>query len=317
MKLDSLIQQFIVYLEIEKGCSAETIRNYNFYLNRFCNWMKNPNISDITAKNIRDYRLFLNRLVKKDEKTIKKNTQNYHLIALRSFFKYLIKQDIPCLPPDKIELTKVPMRQVDFLEGHELLSLLEAPILVKTNRSPSEKTENNIIKYRDKAILEVLFSTGLRVSELTNLKRENINLEKTDFTIRGKGGKLRIVFLSNQALYWLKRYFNERKDTSLWLFVRHDRALDTKRDNYNKLSPRSVQRLVIKYAKAAGITKKITPHVIRHSFATDLLTNGADIRAVQEMLGHSSITTTQIYTHVTNKQLKEIHEAFHNTKKDD
>lgn len=308
MKLDKLIQQFIIYLEIEKGCSAETIRNYDFYLTRFCNWIKNPDISEITSKNIKDYRIFLNRFIKKDEQTIKKNTQNYHLIALRSFFKYLIKQDIPCLPPDKIELAKIPMRQVEFLEGHELLSLLEAPILAKN----IENTKNNVIKYRDKAILEVLFSTGLRVSELVNLKRGNINLEKTDFTIRGKGGKLRIVFLSNQALYWLKRYYNERKDASLWLFVRHDRALNTKKDNYNKLTPRSVQRLVIKYAKIAGITKKITPHVLRHSFATDLLTNGADLRAVQEMLGHSSITTTQIYTHVTNKQLKEIHEAFHN-----
>jgi len=305
MKLNKLIQQFIIYLEIEKGYSAETIRNYNFYLKRFCNWVKNPDISEISSKNIKDYRLFLNRLIKKDQQTIKKNTQNYHLIAIRSFFKYLIKQDIPCLPPDKIELAKMPMRQVDFLESHELLNLLEAPILAKNK-------ENNIIKYRDKAILEVLFSTGLRVSELTNLKRENINLEKTDFTIRGKGEKLRIVFLSNQALYWLKRYLSERKDISLWLFIRHDRALNTKKDDYNKITPRSIQRLVIKYTKIAGITKKITPHIIRHSFATDLLINGADIRAVQEMLGHSSITTTQIYTHVTNKQLKEVHEAFHN-----
>jgi site-specific recombinase XerD len=310
MKLNKLIEQFIIYLEIEKGYSAETIRNYDFYLNRFCNWAKNADISEISSKNIKDYRLFLNRLIKKDEQALKKNTQNYHLIALRSFFKYLIKQDIPCLPPDKIELAKMPMRQVDFLEGHELLSLLEAPILAKAEGSLLGKTENNIIKYRDKAILEVLFSTGLRVSELTNLKRENINLEKTDFTIRGKGGKLRIVFLSNQALYWLKRYFSERKDISLWLFVRHDRAF--KNDKNNKITPRSIQRLVIKYAKIAGITKKITPHVLRHSFATDLLTNGADLRAVQEMLGHSSITTTQIYTHVTNRQLKEVHEAFHN-----
>lgn len=310
MKLDKLIQQFIIYLEIEKGCSVETIRNYNFYLKRFCNWAKNPDISEITTKNIKDYRLFLNRLIKKDAEIIKKNTQNYHLISLRSFFKYLIKQDIPCLPPDKIELTKIPMRQVDFLERHELLGFLEAPILAKYK-------ENNIIKYRDKAILEVFFSTGLRVSELANLKKENINLEKTDFTIRGKGGKLRIVFLSNQAIYWLKKYFDERKDISLWLFIRHDRAFDSKKDTYNRLTPRSIQRLVAKYAKIAGISKKITPHIIRHSFATDLLTNGADIRAVQEMLGHSSIITTQIYTHITNKQLKEIHEAFHNIKKND
>jgi len=206
---------------------------------------------------------------------------------------------------EKIELAKVPERQVDFLESDDLARLLEAPIQSK---------EDKIIQLRDKAILELLFSTGLRVSELSGLEIDNVNLKKDEFTIRGKGEKLRIVFLSNQCKYWLKQYLEKRKDLSPALFVRHDRAKGKKKEP-DGLTPRSIQRMIQKYAKQAGITKVVTPHTMRHSFATDLLQNGADIRSVQAMLGHSSITTTQIYTHVTNKQLKDIHKSFHQKKK--
>ncbi|NQU99856.1 MAG: tyrosine-type recombinase/integrase [Parcubacteria group bacterium] len=308
MQLNKLITQFLEYLEIEKGCSSETIKNYSFYLNRFYEWAKISTPLQITQEKIRLYRLYLNRLQTKKGDALKKNTQNYHLIALRAFLKYLSKQDIKSLSPEKIELSKTPERQVDFLEGSDLERLLEAPI-------KNSKEKLSIIQLRDKSILELLFSTGLRVSELTNLKKDKINFKKNDITIRGKGNKLRMIFLSNQSIYWLKKYINTRKDVSLWLFVRHDRAVNKKTDEKNKITPRSIQRMIIKYAKIAGITKKITPHVLRHSFATDLLANGADLRSVQELLGHSSITTTQIYTHITNRQLKEIHESFHNKKK--
>lgn len=306
MELNKLKINFLEYLEIEKGCSNETIKNYDFYLNRFFNWGNFTNPNKITKEKIREYRIYLNRIETKHGDNLKKNTQNYHLIALRAFLKYLTKQDIESLSPEKIELSKIPERQVDFLEMNDLEKLLEAPL---------SKNINSIINLRDKAILEVLFSTGLRVSELVNLKKEEINFKKNDLTIRGKGNKLRIVFLSNQAIYWLRKYLEKRSDISLWLFVRHDRAVNNNNEEKNKITPRSIQRMIIKYAKIAGITKKITPHVLRHSFATDLLTNGADLRSVQEMLGHSSITTTQIYTHITNRQLKEIHESFHNKKK--
>lgn len=315
MQTNKLIIQFLEYLEIEKGCSNETIKNYNFYLNRFCNWAKNPLPSQITTNKIHSYRLYLNRLQTKHGKNLKKNTQNYHLIALRAFLRYLVKQDIKSLSPEKIELAKTPERQVEFLEGSDLERLLEAPLQTINNKQLTVD-KYSIIQLRDKAILELLFSTGLRVSELVNLKKDKINLKKNDFTIRGKGNKLRMIFLSNQARYWLKKYIDARKDISLWFFVRHDRAFNKKNEEKYKLTPRSIQRMIIKYAKIAGITKKITPHVLRHSFATDLLTNGADLRAVQEILGHSSITTTQIYTHVTNRQLKKVYENFHRKKGD-
>lgn len=299
--IKKLKQEFLDYLEIEKNRSQATIRNYDFYLNRFFNWAKVTKPEEITPQKVKEFRLHLNRMVNQNKQPLKKSTQNYHVIALRSFLKYLAKQDVKTTAPEKIELAKMPDRQVDFLEGTDLERILEAPLATK---------EHPVIQKRDKAILEILFSTGLRVSELANLKRDQINLKKDEFSVRGKGDKIRIVFLSSQAKYWLKQYLDARPDISMNMFVRHDRAA-----NRNKaveaITPRSIQRLIRKYAKAAGITKRVTPHTLRHSFATDLLINGADIRSVQAMLGHASITTTQIYTHLTNQQLRDVHKAFH------
>jgi len=300
--LKQLKQDFLDYLEIEKNRSQATIRNYDFYLQRFFNWAKTDKPEDITPQKIKEFRLHLNRMVNQNKQPLKKSTQNYHVIALRSFLKYLAKQDIKTTAPEKIELAKMPDRQVDFLEGQDLERILEAPL--KTKETP-------LIQKRDKAILELFFSTSLRVSELANLKTEQINLKKDEFSVRGKGDKIRIVFLSPQAKYWLKQYLDARPDVSLNMFVRHDRAVKRNKEGAESITPRSLQRLIKKYAKAAGITKNVTPHTLRHSFATDLLINGADIRSVQVMLGHASITTTQIYTHLTNQQLRDVHKSFH------
>ncbi len=307
-ELENLIRQFLEYLEIEKGRARNTVENYRFYLNRFFIWANISEPTQITQDMVRNFRLWLNRQTDTAGSPLKKNTQNYHLIALRAFLKYLAKRDIETLAPEKIELAKMPDRQIEFLEGTELENFL---------RGPEAIGQPEIIKLRDKAILETLFSTGLRVSELAGLKIDDINLNKDEFTVRGKGSKLRVVFLSNQAKHYLKKYLEARKDMSRYLFTNHDKA--GKKRNQAKddkgLTPRSVQRIVQKYAKIAGITKKITPHVLRHSYATDLLSNGADIRSVQTMLGHSSITTTQIYTHITDKQLREVYKNFHGRKR--
>ena len=308
-KLEKLKTEFLEYLEIEKGRSQLTIRNYDFYLGRFLKFSKISSPQEITSEGLRPYRLWLNRLKNYQGENLTLQTQNYHLIALRSFLRYLAKRDVKTLAPEKIELAKIPERQVSFLEGQDLENFLNAP--------RQQKTDNKrqiIIQLRDKAILELLFSTGLRVSELTKLTKDDINLKKDEFSIRGKGGKIRLVFLSNQAKYWLKKYLEVRTDIEPVLFLRYDRA--NKKIGDKGLTPRSIQRLVQKYAKIAGITKKVTPHTIRHSFATDLLTGGAGIREVQAMLGHKSLTTTQIYTHVTNRHLKEIHQAFHARRRD-
>ena len=305
-KLQQLIREFLEYLEVERGRSVQTILNYDFYLQRFANWAKITSPKDITQDKVRQYRLLLNRLTDSKGNELEKSTQNYHLIALRSFLKYLAKRDVDTLAAEKIELAKMPTRQVDFIDGDDLERLLEAPL---------KSDEPDSIKLRDKAILELLYSTGLRVSELANLKQDNINLDKDEFTVRGKGSKLRIVFLSNHARHALKIYLDKRKDLSPYMFIRHDRAKG--KTEPKNITPRSVQRLLTKYAKAAGITKQVTPHTMRHSFATNLLVNGADIRSVQAMLGHASITTTQIYTHITNKQLREVYKAFHQRKKND
>lgn len=302
--MKKLIQQFLEYLEIERGRSINTVENYHFYLRRFSDFAKVKSPAQISQDVIRKYRLWLNRETDARGNNLKKSTQNYHLIALRSFLKYLAKQDIKSLAPEKIELAKMPERQVDFLEGDDLERLLEAPL--KTE-------ESKIIQLRDKSIIEMLFSTGLRVSELATLKIDNVNLKKDEFTIRGKGDKLRVAFLSNQTKYWLKQYIESRKDLSPYLFIRHDKAKG--KEEPKNLTPRSIQRLIKKYTKVAGIAKDVTPHTLRHSFATDLLMNGADIRSVQAMLGHSSITTTQIYTHITDHQLKEVYKSFHKKKK--
>lgn len=323
--LSKYLIDFLEHLEIEKNRSQMTVRNYDFYLHRFIDWFgtdKKPN--EIETEKVRQYRLWLNRLVDAHGEPLKKNTQNYHLIALRSFLKYLAKRDIKTLAPEKIELMKMPDREIAFLEGGDLDRLMEAPLGYARGKPQQNNTKNEeLIKYRDKAILEMLFSTGLRVSELAQLKKDNINLKKEEFTVIGKGRKSRVVFLSEQAKYWLKKYLDARIDLNPYLFVSHDKRSAKSgpaSDGENKdipLTVRSVQRLVQKYARIAGITKPVTPHTLRHSYATDLLQNGADIRSVQTMLGHSSITTTQIYTHITDKGLKEIYKKYHGKKRGD
>ncbi|MFA6908728.1 MAG: site-specific tyrosine recombinase/integron integrase [Patescibacteria group bacterium] len=301
--LEKLLTDFLEYLEVERNTSALTVRNYHFYLARFVAWSEVSRPQDITADKVRQYRVYLNRLKNNHQEPLKRTTQNYHLIALRSFLKYLAKRDVETLAPEKIELGKITERQVSFLEGEDLERFLNAPLT---------SDESEIIKMRDKAILELLFSTGLRVSEAASLQRDSLNLEKDEFTVRGKGGKLRVVFLSHQAKHWIKQYLAKRNDDAMPLFVRHDRAAqEDASTGPHSLTPRSIQRTVEHYAKCAGITKKVTPHTLRHSYATDLLMNGADIRSVQSMLGHASITTTQIYTHITNQQLRDVYKAFH------
>jgi site-specific recombinase XerD len=318
--LDALAREFLEHVEIEKNRSAKTIQNYHFYLGRFVSWYgKNKKAEDITHENVREYRLWLNRLTDVRGEVLKKNTQNYHLIALRSFLKYLWKRDIPTLAPEKIELMKMPDRDVSFLDAVDVSRLLEAPMRAWAERKKDALLDRPALlkaleraAIRDKALLELLFSTGLRVSELAKLKKEQVNIRHDEFSVRGKGSKIRVVFLSDSAKYWVKKYTDARVDMSPFLFVSHGRAgshADDKEDA--PLTVRSIERIVQKYARFAGITKPVTPHTLRHSFATDLLKNGADIRSVQSMLGHASITTTQIYTHITDSELRNIHKKFH------
>ncbi|MBI2054670.1 MAG: tyrosine-type recombinase/integrase [Candidatus Sungbacteria bacterium] len=295
--LSELKKEYLEHLEVEKNRSLLTVRNYDHYLRRFLDWAKIDKPSEITSDLIREYRLHLNRLENQLGKALKKQTQNYHLIALRNFLKYMAKRDINTLAAEKIELAKMPSRDMEFMESEELARLLKAP------------EGNNLKTLRDRAILELFFSTGLRLSELTNLNRDSVNLKKGEFSVRGKGDKIRIVFLSDTARDALKKYLDARKDTDEAMFARD--VKDPSKHDELRLTPRSVERMVKFYAAKAGITKKVTPHQLRHSFATDLLRNGADIRSVQALLGHSHITTTQIYTHVTDKGLREIHQKFH------
>jgi len=312
--VEELIREFLEYCEIERGHSDLTIRNYDHYLNRFLDFgqkgkKRDLKASDINLELVRKYRLYLNRLDSGHGEAIKKITQNYHIIALRSFLKYLSKKDIPTLAPEKVELSDAEKKHFTFLEFEEIDTLLQAP-----EKFPSKS--NNLITLRDKTILEILFSTGLRVSELVNLDRKQVNLERGEFMVRGKGSKDRIVFLSDSAKDAISEYLKARKDTFEPLLIHHGGQKDDYQEGeYMRLTARSIQRIIKRYAKIAGLTKDVTPHVIRHSFATDLLINGADIRSVQSMLGHSSITTTQIYTHVTDKQLREVHQAFHGKRK--
>ena len=318
-KIKKLKTEYLEYLEIEKNRSQLTIRNYDHYLDRFLNWTMIRSPEDITSELVRKFRLYLNRYKDAKNKNLKKVTQDYYVIALRGFLKYLAKQDIKTLASEKVELGKIEEREVEFLEAEEIKRLLDA---VKINNKYSEGDIpecrlQNICYLRDKAILELLFSTGLRVSELTNLNRENINLKSGEFSVRGKGGKIRLVFISDSAKDALINYISTRKDLDPALFINFRKKENSKKNKINKslrLTVRTIQRIVEKYAKQAGIVKKVTPHTLRHSFATDLLMNGADIRSVQSMLGHSNITTTQIYTHITDKHLKDIHQKFHSKK---
>ncbi len=297
-EISKKIDEFLDYLSVEKGCSPLTIRNYKHYLTRLLIWLNakkaNAKLEDIRQDSIHEFRAHLASL------GLGKKTQGYHAIALRSFLKWLIRNDYQVMAPDKIELPKIPDRQVKFLNGEQVDRLLNAP------------TMSDIQGIRDKAILEVLFSTGLRVSELTGLNIEKIDFERREFGITGKGGRARVVFLSSRATEYLKKYIAERKDHFKPLFIRHKGHVDpTMEDNKMRLTPRSVERLVKKYVHKMKLPVEATPHTMRHSYATDLLVAGADIRSVQEMLGHKNISTTQIYTHVTNKQLHDIHETFH------
>lgn len=306
MNLTAAINRFLEYLEIEKNSSKLTIRNYRHYLNRFNSFIA-ANYRDITSAGqigpdiIRDYRLYLSRFVDDKGMTLKRITQNYHLIALRALLRFLVRNDIKAINPEKIELSKAESRSLKFLDRAQMETLLNMPEI---------STPQGM---RDKAILEVLFSTGLRVSELVKLDRDSINLETGEFGVIGKGGRIRVVFLSESAISWIRRYLEIRDDDYHPLFIRYagKKPDEDKDGNGYRLTVRTVQRIVEKYIKKARIPVKITPHGIRHSFATDLLSAGADLRAIQEMLGHKNISTTQIYTHVTNPQLKEIHKKYH------
>ncbi len=304
--LEQYKREFLEHVEIERGNSLKTVRNYEYYITRFLEFAKVSNPKDITDDKIREFRLHLNRQsgVKvrgQAASNLKKNTQNYHLIALRMFLKYLMKREVSSLAPDRIELAKIKERSLDLISVAELTRLLNAP-------SASE-TKNDIDKLkalRDKAILELFFSTGLRLAELCSLDRD-LDLSRDEFSVRGKGEKVRVVFLSDSAKDAIRLYLKNRKDMDAPLFVQNSKN----KKGTGRLTPRSIERIVKHYAIKAGISKKVTPHVIRHSFATDLLSNGADIRSVQMMLGHANIATTQIYTHVTDSQLRDVHKKFH------
>ena len=304
MNLKDLKIQYLEHLEIEKNRSQKTLENYGRYLDRFLQFTKATSPSQITEDAIRQYRLHLNRLQDHDGKNLKKVTQNYHIIALRNFLKYLAKRDIKSVSAEKVELGKQEDREVTFLERDELDRLL--------NSAEGGELES----LRDKALLTTLFSTGMRVSELCALDRDKIDPKRGEVSIRGKGSKIRVVFLSDDAKNVIGQYLDKRPDADEALFIRIPRSKNFSKEADLRLTPRSIQRIVGKYATKAGIMgKNVSPHTLRHSFATDLLRNGADIRSVQALLGHSSVTTTQIYTHVTDKQLREVHEKFHNKDK--
>ncbi len=310
MQISQAIDNFLQHLELEKNRSLHTIESYAHYLNRFATWAEEQKLSDlasVTEDHILKYRQFLNRLEVKDGAKLSKATQNYHLIALRSWFRYLNKHGAESIVADRIDLPKSETRQIQFLEHEELVRLLE---------QPNPKTSSGM---RDLAILHTLFSTGLRVSEIAALNRDQVNLDRGEFAVIGKGRKERIVFLSDEAKLWLNGYFKTRVDDDPAAFIRQKDPIPEERqekDRSLRLTDRSIERIVAGYAKKAGIVKTVTPHTLRHSFATDLLMNGANIRDVQAMLGHASLNTTQIYTHVTNAHLKDVHAAFHGRRND-
>ncbi|MEK7060276.1 MAG: site-specific tyrosine recombinase/integron integrase [Patescibacteria group bacterium] len=304
--LKQLKTQFLEYIEIEKGRSLKTVENYDRYLVRFLEFIKNDDPEKINDTVIKEFRLWLNRQPLKNlgrpDETLGKKTQNYYLISIRAFLKYMARQGIKTLPAERIELAKVTERSLDLITSEELKRLLETP------------RGNELKDLRDRAILELLFSTGLRVSELCSLTRD-MDLRSDELSIRGKGGKIRIVFISDKAKDTLQQYLSKRKDMDNALFVKIGKNIPktmSKKGENLGVTKRTIERIVKQLAIKAGISKKVTPHVIRHCFATDLLQNGADIRSVQIMLGHSNISTTQIYTHVTDKQLLEVHKKFHN-----
>lgn len=308
MSLAELKRQFLEYLEIERGRSIHTVTNYDHYLTRFLEYVKIDDPTKLTETQVREFRLWLNRQpgtkVGRNMETLKRRTQNYYLIAVRAFLKYIRKRGIESLNPESIELAKVPERSIDLISPAELDRLMKGP------------DTNTLVGLRDRAILELLFSTGLRVSELCNLSQEDVDLSRDEFSVRGKGDKVRVVFLSDAAREAVRAYLKARNDFDDAMFIQYGKnAKETAVKNKDlRLTPRSVQRIMKKYAALAGITRKVTPHVIRHSFATDLLSNGADLRSVQALLGHANISTTQVYTHVTDHHLRDIHKKFHSRK---
>lgn len=293
------LADFLDYMEVEKGRSLKTIENYSLYLNRFYEFAGDIKVGKIDLDMVSKWRKWLNRYKGEDGREVSKTTQNYHLIALRSFLKYLARRDVKALAPEKIELASSKRPQVSFLDADEVMALFDAC------------DTSNIIGLRDRAVLELLFSTGLRVSELVKLNIDSINLDKGEFSIRGKGQKDRPVYVSDSAKEAIHNYLKQRKDSYEALFVQASKRKNEEDVTISRLTPRTIQRIVERYRTKAGITKQVTPHTLRHSFATDLLGNGADLRSVQSLLGHANIATTQIYTHVTDPQLKEIHKKFH------
>lgn len=303
MRVTDILYDYLEYLEIEQNLSQKTIENYHHYLARLVEFADDPLLSSITPDMIRKWRIWLNRVQTVDKENISKLTQNYHLIALRSFLKYLSKRDIKAMPADKIELSKSTRKQLSFLSREEVERLMN---------TPDVQTEKGL---RDRAILELLFCSGMRVSELIGLNRDHINLKRREFTIRGKRQKDRPVFVSEEAAKWISRYISQRKDNAVPLFIHYRGSKSELNDGQAlRLTARSVQRLIQRYRGLAGITKRVTPHTLRHTFATDLLMNGADLRSVQSLLGHSNISTTQIYTHITDPHLREVHSKFHRKK---
>jgi len=299
--VQKLLDDYLNYLEIEKNRSIKTRENYKRYLDAFINFSKIQTEKDISAEKVRDFRLHLARVETPKGENLKKTTQSYYIIALRNFLKYLIKRDFDVLSPDKIELPRIPGRQIEIIEYPDLERLLAAP------------NGSDLRSLRDKAILETLFSTGLRISELCSLNRR-FDINRGELTVRGKGGKLRVVFLSERSKKAIKNYLDKRFDTEEALFISLTKSKKPK--VIARIIPRTIQRIVDFYSRKAGITKKVHPHTIRHLFATDLLIGGADLRSVQELLGHASISTTQIYTHLTNKELREVHRAFHGRRRE-
>jgi len=300
--ISKLITTFLENLEVAQNKSHKTIQNYQHYLGRFVDFAGDINPKTIDLNKVHAYQLHLNRLEDKKGNNLSKKTQNYHVIALRAFLKYLAKNDIDTLSAEKIDLAKIPERTVDYLTREEVERLLT----IYSSQTPTD--------LRNRAIIETLYSTGLRVSELTSLDRKMIDLDRKEFVVRGKGRKLRPVFLSDQAADILARYLNTRTDNFEPVFINYKRPKkgeDITEGEKRRLTTVSVQNIVRTAALKSGIIKKVTPHILRHSFATELLMNGADIRSVQELLGHSSITTTQIYTHISNRKLKEVHQKFH------
>jgi site-specific recombinase XerD len=301
MNAEAAKRQFLEYIEIERGRAVKTIENYDHYLSRYFEQMKVKSVGDITEQNVREFRLWLNRQPGTKADSMKRRTQNYYMIALRAFLKFLRKRDIDAISPEKIELAKLPERQLDLITSAELERLMKAP----GEALAKETDENKKIAYlRDRAILELLFSTGLRVSELCSLNSD-IDLTRDELSVRGKGEKVRVVFLSPTAKGAVRDYLKARKDMEEALFV------DGRPNSPHRITPRDIQRHLKSYVARAGITNVVTPHTLRHVFATDLLSNGADIRSVQQLLGHASINTTQIYTHITDSHLREIHKKFH------